>query len=372
MAKRLDTLTDEHRALIPAHVAEWIAIGRATEPADRPLAEASIANCYVHSKLLVPPVFVWCDTPTVVSIAGPLAGALVEWLLDSPDDVAKTVRQAGSKRPPADVKAVLAAKPLRPDVAAAIQKALSFYNSDAAILDFLLLRAAHEFATGNIVSKNWCSYTGGQFWAAVPARASFCAEKCGLELEPDIEARRVDYANFVKSSAWGWLHQSFAMLCDRPRALKIIDRDGSSVLHCETGPAVAWRGVDTDDIYALRGVVVPCDWITGTPDPKLAFTHPDVEQRRVLREFLGWKNILDAFPVKVINQDPSKTVGALIECDLGDDNGKPARFLRAFDPNRGVDIVERVPPACETALEAQNHRWFGDRHADLYAPVLET
>ena len=43
MATRIDGLTDEQIAAMPAHAAEWIARGLDLTPADRPAAESASA-----------------------------------------------------------------------------------------------------------------------------------------------------------------------------------------------------------------------------------------------------------------------------------------------------------------------------------------
>lgn len=49
--KRVNKLTDAERKKMPGWAQRWIAIGRSTQPADHPLAEAAIRACYRHSGL---------------------------------------------------------------------------------------------------------------------------------------------------------------------------------------------------------------------------------------------------------------------------------------------------------------------------------
>jgi len=135
-----------------------------------------------------------------------------------------------------------------------------------------------------------------------------------------------------------------------------IHLNQSGRLHCETGAAVEFR--DGFGVYALHGVVVPREWIEqrDTIDPRLALTHPNVEQRRLLRELLGWKRVLDAVGSTVIDRDADPEIGTLLECELGDDDGTKARFL-LMRCGTGREFVERVSPECTTAIEAQNWRW---------------
>lgn len=146
----------------------------------------------------------------------------------------------------------------------------------------------------------------------------------------------------------------------------VIARNASGQLHRTDGPAVEFR--DGWGVHALNGVRVPKEWIEdrATIDPKLGLTHPNIEQRRELRSLLGWPLILEAVGgVKVIDGDPQSQRGAVIEIDLDDDDGRPARFLQALCPS-GVNkqVVERIAPSCNTALEAQ--AWRHGKSATKY------
>ncbi len=60
--KLIDSLTPEQEALIPAYLAEYLAIGVSTEPTDKAKAEAAILASYEYLKL-EKPIIVWAKDP---------------------------------------------------------------------------------------------------------------------------------------------------------------------------------------------------------------------------------------------------------------------------------------------------------------------
>lgn len=69
--KRISSLTDEQRALMPVWRDKWIEIGLCTEPANRPLAEAGIRACYRLAGFKEPESIVWCADPQETVTLGP-------------------------------------------------------------------------------------------------------------------------------------------------------------------------------------------------------------------------------------------------------------------------------------------------------------
>lgn len=209
------------------------------------------------------------------------------------------------------------------------------------------------------------SCLGGQFWAPWVAYERFFADVCGLELPDTYSQRGKALARLVKSCGWVWTHKQFAIATDRPMAISL--QNGR--LHDPQGPAIEFR--DRWGFYALQGVVVPSDWIEHKDklDPTLALTHPNVEQRRVLREWLGWQRVLDAVGgVRVVDEDRDPEIGSLLEVELRDED-EDARFLR-MRCGTGRTLIERVHPGCRTALEAQE--WRLGLNPGEYAPEERT
>src|SRR3990167_11307133 len=65
---KIERLTPEQEAALPALRDQWLRIGLCTEPADRPSAEAAI--CRLYQEIDKPaPVFLWFSSPAMVSLA---------------------------------------------------------------------------------------------------------------------------------------------------------------------------------------------------------------------------------------------------------------------------------------------------------------
>ncbi len=68
MSAQLQQLTPEQEARFQEFVDKWTAIGRSTEPADRPRAERAIVALYT-AKQLAPPQIIWTDSPRASGLA---------------------------------------------------------------------------------------------------------------------------------------------------------------------------------------------------------------------------------------------------------------------------------------------------------------
>ena len=90
----LTKLTDTQIAAMGDIRDEWVAIGRCTDPADRPRAEAAIVAMYASANL-APPRVVWCGSP--------LSSAVTRSMVDSvgqsvEESVGQSVRQSAAER----------------------------------------------------------------------------------------------------------------------------------------------------------------------------------------------------------------------------------------------------------------------------------
>jgi hypothetical protein len=239
---------------------------------------------------------------------------------------------------------------------------------------------------GGVVGGAWHEYLGGQFWAGGwgwgPSFSSFFIDVCGLELSDNIMRASRAYAETVESACWWWPHSHFIIACERPLAIHrelvnpAVTRGwGSHRLHCETGPAVAFRGWG---VYAWHGTQVPAHWIEDKAHlaPAEVLAHPNVEVRAAGAAIIGWARMLSVLEAKVINDSGSDDIGQLIELTLPGLDG-PGRFLKAVCPRNGI-ICEGVPRVSdidglpiETALHAQAWR-IGDPLSDYQHPTKRT
>jgi hypothetical protein len=162
------------------------------------------------------------------------------------------------------------------------------------------------------------------------------------------------------------MHEEFCLVCDFP---EIILKDEQHRPHCETGPSHRWR--DGWSLYHLRGVRVPSEWIERKSElkPETILTWPNLEQRRVGLEFLGWDKVLSALQARVIDKDDDPQIGDLVEVNLPDLR-EPAKFLRV-KCGTGREFAIGIPPHITKALDAQ--AWIvGLEPKDFIRPEVRT
>ena len=149
---------------------------------------------------------------------------------------------------------------------------------------------------------------------------------------------------------------------DRPVILNI---DDSGLPHCEDAPAIQYA--DGFSLHAWHGVKFPQEWAATLPSPADALKWPNIEQRRVACEMLGWDRILDVLNAVVINKDNDPEIGELVSVnipDIGDE-----KFLRVRC-GTGRNFALPVPPDMKTALEA--NAWTWGLEPNEYRPEIRT
>lgn len=323
MTTKITKLTEEQKARMPEWRDMWIQIGLCTDPADRPLAEKSIRECYEASKLAVPETVVWVDSPLSGALVATYS-ALAIALKDQPE--------AKSDRKPRKLNGTV-----RENIERVVQSVTGVKGKD---LDKLVNDALRE-------EYFWHDWLGGQFWAGWPAQTTFFREVCGLDLGEHINKCLEAYANLSRSCAGIWPNRDFIVLCERP---KLIARDNGGRLHRADGPAFECR--DGWGVYMWHGVEVPSEWITNKASltPEIALTWANAEQRRAAAEIIGWPKIMSAVNARVIDQDEDPMIGTLLECDLP---GSPKSKFLQVKCGTLRDFVLPVPTEMQTALEAQ-------------------
>jgi hypothetical protein len=199
------------------------------------------------------------------------------------------------------------------------------------------------------------------------ARNNFFVEVCGVQLTPELEHARKTLTEFVKVCGGAYFHNKFTIIYDRPSVLKLRDNNGTGVLHCEDGPALAWgrdAGGNYDPeakygykLYFWEGTRVPEAWIMDKPTTPEAMklraqevlTSENTEVLRSGCEILGWLPVLESLGMKVLDENPDPKFGRLVSVDLP--NAPDSRFLVA---TCGTGRLVAVPAFSEakTALEA--------------------
>lgn len=321
--KKIETLTDAQRAKFPEYVRKYTEVGLSCSPADKPRAERGIRAHYAAASIECPTTFVWVSSPIVLSMAAPLAAALLEG-----------GRPVATKSLPRLVDLVLrnVDAAVRAEVVRAVLAAGATTEKGG---------DGEELADGlrQAIKANWAHHNGGAWWVSFVAWGVFVRDELGCDI-PIGPREDTD-----SSCGWWWPHRQFVMICDRPEELH---RDVDGRLHSPSGPAIKWR--DGWGLYFWRGTRVPREWIEqpGEIDPRLALSHPNVEQRRCVAEIIGWAKVLDLLQPRVVNADPDPEIGTLLEVEI---DGREERFLKVRC-GTGRTFVLPVPPDVATAVEA--------------------
>jgi hypothetical protein len=155
-----------------------------------------------------------------------------------------------------------------------------------------------------------------------------------------------------KHIGWCALYEECAYLSAKTSAVRLNTAGG---LHSVDAPAIEYP--DGFAIYAVHDVVVPAEWVLNRAslDVRLALDHPNVEQRAVAGQLIGWDKVLSAVGAKTVDADPNKYVGTLVEAVIA---GVTRRFLTVACPT-GREMTLSVDPACATAHEANAWTYGG-------------
>ena len=352
------TLTDEHRAQIPAWRDRWIANAMRTRPmddTDRAAMRVAIRGLYEAAGLTPPPDhrIVFVPSPFVARFAGGIAAAI--WWRRSHSSTAATHDATyaathdatyAAIRAAADVathdatdEATYAATYAATDVAThdatdeattAATYAATDEATDAIDDDVHWWRVPHmasivAFArrvTGGelgVLCAQWAwrMSQGGNQWSAWVAFLSFFRHVAQLPLDYS------KWDHWERAAIHGGLrimHRDFCIVSDFPETLLV---DAENRPHCDTGPFCRWR--DGSALYAVHGVRVPA-WLVEHPE-RLTADHitreSNAEVRRVMLERYGAdRYIRDIGAVALDASD----FGTLYQVPLGDD--EPLTMVR--------------------------------------------
>lgn len=335
--KRITELTDEQRAAMDAHADKWIAHGWSTEPADWALFEDAAERCYKYAGLPWHGRVVRVSSPLVLSLAAPIAAFILA------QDERDAVRNA---------------------LSGAVGRAVGNPVNDA-------VNAA--------VRRLWDYRLWGNLWTYWQAYNSYFRDVCGLDLDGDMWDRSRAYEDTAKAAGWSWPHREFVMVCDRPAVLHLEQIGprgwGSHRLHCEDGPAIAWR--DGYALYFWHGVRVSRELIEGKLTTAEILRERNAEVRRCAIEKMGWDQFLNQIGCTPVDSlpDPGNPGQDMHLYDLPDKvqvYGDRVRMLLVTNGTPEPDGTRRrfgqtVPTGIGSALAAQ--AWMGD---DPSSPVRMT
>ncbi len=315
-------LTDAQVAKFPDYVRDWTERGLCCKPADRPRAEAAIAEMYRCGGIEPPKRIIWCGSP--------LGNALAKAVL----------------RPPSVWDSVRASvwDSVRDSVWDSVRDSVrdSVWDSVAASVRDSVGASVGASVYGSHDAP-WLSFY------------SFFHNECGLVKQTE---KLAGLFALCASANWAIPCKDICFVSERHHRLL---RDSRGSLHCADGPAVSYP--DGFSIWAWHGVRVSQD-IIEKPDTitmERILKEENSEVRRVMIERRGFEwffaqaqsKLLDSAVQRVLPpHDNGQTwVNELHEIKSVND-GEPIVLLRLVCPSTLRQYVERVHPECRTVREA--------------------
>ena len=291
-SKRIEHMTPEQEAALPAFREGWRAVGLSTAPIHEASARSAVRSLYKAGD---------CEEPkAVITLASPMAcliaRAICEKLLN--EKLSNNQREV-------------------------LERQLRDQLGDQ------LWGQLRDQLGGQLRDQLW-DQLRGQWGAAVsPWRDAYwaalhVAARLSAALAPS--PRLDSMARAIGAVDHWWPMRGAVVLTDRPT---VIARDGQGRLHSQTGPALAYA--DGWTIHAVHGVRVPAEVIEHpeaiTVDRIL--TAPNTEVRRVMIDLRGWDWFTAAAGLRLV--------------DTADDPGNPGETITLWDlPEQVYDEPVRV------------------------------
>ena len=225
---KINRLTDEQRDRVVHYRDQWLEIGLCTDPADRPRAEAAIAEMYRQAGLTLPAKIVWCGSPLAM-VADHHAVAVehgqggdnvaIDVLDDVWDNALASVRTHVGWHIQAAIYAAIVV-PLA-DGVAAVRDAIA----EGMLTDDRIIHGAHTAATLAFF----------RYFHDVLGLAEQTSKLNGLW-------------ELAQSAGWVMAHENICWVSERHNVLK---RDDQGWLHSLDGPACSYP--DGFAVYSIHG-----------------------------------------------------------------------------------------------------------------------
>lgn len=356
-AWRIEALTAQQESRLPEWRDQWTEIALCTAPADRDAAERAIAMSY-RAASLRPPRVVWCGSPFSLSLTRARMLKLPDWDTESLEHSLRSSVEASvndSAGPSAGpcVEAFVGSGlgSERRSVGRWVWEALRAATGDSARmrvaegisgpLDDPIRDAVWSNSTWPPDSERYCLL--GQHDAGILSFFDYFRQVCGLGAQTE-RAQGLDL--LARSAGWAAPHANLCWVSDRHH---VVRRDDNGLLHCATGPAIAYP--DGWGLHFWHGWPVPREWIEHPErvDASIALTWRNIEQRRALTQIIGWRRVIERVPTRVVDMDCDPSIGTLLECDLPDSGARDfcafsaARVARSFSPFRARATRRAVP-----------------------------
>ena len=271
----------EIEARIPEWRDRWLAVGLTCDPADFDTAEKAIAEIYEVLGHAVPPMF-RCTSPLTAQIAihiGHTKGV---------EDISEYVKREYT-------------------------------------------RLLEEFSD----IKYEPTGLWGQFDFPWVSFDTFGRDVAKLECS-ERDSKLLDlWATVTQSAMAWWPFEEACFISDRPYTINVDERYR---LHCEDGPAIAWR--DGFEVYALEGIHFAPHVVMDTSQitVKEVTDEQNQERRRILMQRMGLGRFMEQADAKMIHKDDH---GELYEFS---DNGITIKVVKVWN---GTPVYNKVPATIE-------------------------
>lgn len=378
--ERIEQFPPEQAAVWPEYVARWEAIGLATEPADRALAEEGVRLSYAAAGLRPPQQIIWTLSPLTSVIPFAKLFTNTHGIFDEqsaarvPLHIYKWTTQRVMNRL-FRVISFPATKFMQPEPDSpphrrenkvdtqARQQTLMAMNTQATEIWSRMTSFPHLTPYGPMGRVRMILLCG-QHDVSGLVNYAFYREICGLvaETEPLIGPLLI-----AQSAGWWLPSRDICWISERPCRIQF---DEHNRLHRVDGPAIEYR--DGWGAYSWHGVSVP-EHVVLRPEAISLHeieTTANVEVRRVLLERYGEARYIEDIGAEVIDE---AEYGTLYRCIFQDD--EPLMMLRVLNSTPEPDgsyrtYWLRVPPHVRTAHEAV--AWTFGLTPEQYHPRIES
>ncbi len=393
MPTTINELTDEQTARFGEFRDKWIANGLSTEKADFSLASDGLNGCYGAAKLASPEIVLQFASPLATVIGGCMGniafpvtrGLAVGTDMTSSEPL--TTTPTGEEEPGADPDLSVSQKYMEMPNAEEYEVRHAVLDTFKSESDFNLItdiwnetsqqlrsqagvdgaHPAFRRLSGGInaevwkvtkdrISDEWRQYRGGNLWSSWYAYVTYFRDACNWE-NPALEAFAHD-EKCALNAGWIWYSRKVAAISDRP---SILLRNADGELHCEDGPAMAWR--DGWALWRVNGVEVD-EQIIMTPETQtIEQMHADdnADRQSIRIERYGW--------AKYLKDSGAKEVDKATD----DVSGCPQVLYRTHNGGQRLVVVCQtgrvfamgVPSDVETCEQAQ--KWLAPEGINIIA-----
>jgi len=414
----IDKLTTQQEAMISVYRDKWTGIGLSTEPASRLRAEKAINSLYNQAGLAKPHI-VWTTSPLVSGLAQSISSSdfarglaknLVQFSIKDliEDHVWNSIESSVWASVEDSVKnsvSHLSRASTKDSTWASVWKSVKYSvyvpdeNSVWKSINTFVMNPAWSTVWSSIrvpIKDSIWNFVGASVWASIRDSIQNLAENSILASAKDSswnsgygqhdahwvaffsffrdvygmfqdEQKITQYVELAQSANWYLPCAGVCYVSERPHTLH---RDEDGRLHCENGPALAYR--DGFGVWSWHGVRVP-RFVIEQPNQitiKTIDTEDNAEVRRVMLLQYGEERYIRDSGLEPIHEDQ---YGTLYKKTFAGD--EPLAMVRVINGSTEPDGTRRiywlrVPPDVRTAHEAV--AWTYWEEPDEYQPDIRT